>query len=172
MPDTITYTERDGAYLIRFEGDIRVTLCASFDTFIDTLFSSPALHTIILDLSEARNIDSTTLGMIAKIAARSKEQLGYYPTAYSPNPDIKRLLECMGLNMVLNIAADLQESESLLKQKVCTEMPCATYSPEHMCDKVIEAHRELMALKPDNKEKFKELISGLEQERLHYQANR
>ena len=83
MVDTIRYAEIDGAYLIKFQGDIRVTLCASFDAFIKEMFENPRLNTIFLDLSEAKNIDSTALGMIAKIAAQSKSLLKVPPTVLS-----------------------------------------------------------------------------------------
>jgi anti-anti-sigma factor len=167
VTDSIRYAELQGAYLIRFEGDIRVTLCASFDAFIDAMFENPQLNTILLDLSAAKNIDSTALGMVAKIAAQSKKRLKAPPTVYSTNSDIDRTLSCMGLDSVLDQVSSLDALGDRLKTFI-KDMPLCDCSSEQMCKKVIEAHKALMALNSNNKEVFKELVSGLEEEQSTY----
>lgn len=169
MVDTIRYAEINGAYLIKFQGDIRVTLCASFDAFIKSMFENPELNTILLDLSEAKNIDSTALGMIAKIAAQSKTLLKVPPTVFSTNQDIDRILECMGLNTVLDMVHKPDALGKKLKAYV-KEMPRCDHTPEEMCEKVIEAHKALMDLNSNNKEIFKDLVSGLEEEQSQIQS--
>lgn len=169
MVDTIRYAEINGAYLIKFQGDIRVTLCASFDAFIMGMFENPKLNTIFLDLSEAKNIDSTALGMIAKIAAQSKALLKAPPTVFSTNPDIDRILECMGLNTVLDMVHTPDALGEKLKSYV-KEMPRCDHTPEEMCEKVIEAHKALMALNSNNQKIFKDLVSGLEEEQSQIQS--
>ena len=169
MVDTIRYAEIDGGYLIKFQGDIRVTLCASFDAFIREMFENPKLNTIFLDLSEAKNIDSTALGMIAKIAAQSKSLLKVPPTVLSVNPDIDRILECMGLDTVLDMVDTPDALGEKLKNYV-KEMPRCDHTPEEMCEKVIEAHKALMALNSNNKAMFKDLVSGLEEEKTQIES--
>lgn len=168
MSDTIRYAEVEGNYILKFEGDIRVTLCASFDAFIDSMFSNPKISNILLDLSQAKNIDSTALGMIAKIASQSIKILQKTPTTLSTNPDIDRILECMGLSQVLNMVRTLSIENPAIKNAKVKDMPLGDHTQAQMCEKVLEAHKLLMALNESNKAVFHDLVSGLEAERSEY----
>lgn len=168
MSDTIRYAEVEGNYILKFEGDIRVTLCASFDAFITHMFANPRLNSILLDLSKAKNIDSTALGMIAKIAAQSIKVLQQQPTTLSTNPDIDRILQCMGLPQVLNMVKSLDLEKHACKDAKVKDMPLGDHTQAHMCGKVLEAHKSLMALNESNKAVFHDLVSGLEAEQSNY----
>ena len=170
MSNTIRYAELEGSYILKFQGDIRVTLCASFDAFIERMFENPMLKSILLDLSDAKNIDSTALGMIAKIAELSKAHLLIMPTVLSTNPDIDRILECMGLPQVLNLVKSLEDEEifKTVKKSSIKDMPLCDHTQEEMCKKVLEAHKSLMALNSSNKAVFHDLVSSLEEEHLNY----
>jgi len=171
VSDTIRYAEVDGVYILKFEGDIRVTLCASFDEFIARMFANPKLNAVFLDLSKAKNIDSTALGMIAKIASQSIKVLQASPTTLSTNPDITRILECMGLAQVLNIVKSGDfENVTTEKAAIVKNMPLGDHTHAQMCEKVLEAHKALMALNETNKAVFHDLVSGLEKERSNYCA--
>ncbi len=171
MSDTIRYTESEGFYFLSFEGDIRVTLCASFDDFIETIFAHEGMQGVVLDLSKAKNIDSTALGMIAKLSAKSLQALGHPPTALSTNPDIDRILECMGLDQVLTMVSSFDDSLDTSQLVSNLEnMPLSDHSTDELCEKVIEAHRVLMNLNASNQLEFRELVSSLENERSQNQA--
>lgn len=154
----------NGSYIIKFEGDIRVTLCASLDAFISKIFQDEHLNGVLIDLNDASNIDSTALGIIAKISARSLKQLKCKPTIISGNKDINRILDCMGLSLVFNIVEGLESAEHSLEQLSVQDMPKSDHTQKEVCEKVLEAHRELMSLNDHNKEVFKQLVCGLEEE--------
>ena len=171
MSDTIKYAEIEGCYIIKFEGDIRVTLCASLDDFIVSVFENSKLKSIFLDLSKAQNIDSTALGMIAKIAAKSRQRLLSAPITLSNNSDINRMLECMGLSQVLKLVSNLEMCDKELIESFksqAKDMPLGDHSQAHLCDKVLDAHQALVALSDDNKSAFEELILNLKEERAGY----
>ena len=134
------------------------------------MFANPKLSSIFLDLSKAKNIDSTALGMIAKIASQSIKILRTPPTALSTNPDIDRILECMGLPQVLNIVKSCDFENSELANARIENMPMGDHTQAQMCEKVLEAHKALMALNENNKAVFHDLVSGLEEERTIYCA--
>ncbi len=170
MSNKIRYAEHKGSYILKFEGDIRVTLCASLDAFIRQVFSDKQLKSILLDLSQAKNIDSTALGIIAKIAELSSRQLHSRPLVLSNNPDINRTLECMGLKQVLTFVDSFADVEAtLVKDKSqIKDMPLTDHGQDEMCEKVLEAHKILMALNAHNKAVFHELVCGLEEEKKKY----
>lgn len=52
-PGQILVADHQGVYVIKMIGDVRLTLCISFDQFIDNMFSAPDFQAVLFDLSEA-----------------------------------------------------------------------------------------------------------------------
>ena len=65
----IQFAEMDGTFVLKFIGEIRLTLCSALDATIEKIFSSLNFSSIVIDLTESRSIDSTTLGLLAKLGA-------------------------------------------------------------------------------------------------------
>jgi anti-anti-sigma regulatory factor len=68
----VLYATHDGVHVLRFVGDIRYPICPSVDRFVDQLFSAGVPAGFIIDLTETRNIDSTSLGVLGRIANRMR----------------------------------------------------------------------------------------------------
>lgn len=147
----------NGCYLISLAGDVRVTLCKTIDDFYDAMFHDAGLTDVTIDLSDAEGIDSTTLGLLAKLAIRAKAQLNLKPTVYSPNPGITRLLGSMGFERIFSIQTELSIQDSLLE-----ELPIAQDSEDACRNRVIEAHRVLMGMNEKNRAEFQPLLTALE----------
>ena len=73
----ILAASHDGAYVIRFVGDVRLTLCTTIDDYFQHMFEDPEFTSVWVDLCEAEGIDSTTLGLLAKLALKVKENYGF-----------------------------------------------------------------------------------------------
>jgi hypothetical protein len=73
-PGQILVADHEGVYVIKMIGDVRLTLCISFDQFIDSMFNAENFSAVLFDLSEAEAIDSTTLGLMAKISLQGQER--------------------------------------------------------------------------------------------------
>lgn len=156
-PGQILVADHEGVYVIKMVGDVRLTLCISFDQFIDTMFSETDFSAVLFDLSKAEAIDSTTLGLMAKIALQGRERCGVTPVVYSSNPSINRLLHTMGFDEIFDIVSELEPP-------VTPAEPLAAEAVEEyrVKDKVIEAHKILMSLNEDNRETFRNLVNMLE----------
>jgi anti-anti-sigma factor len=147
----------DGVFLLRFVGDVRLSLCTAVDAFLDTMFSDPSFQSVIVDLSQTQGIDSTSLGILCKLSINSQARFACVPTLISTRPDITRVLLTMGLSDVFHIVEQpLEQVEQL--GELC---PCAS-SEEDMRHRVIEAHRYLMSLNESNHAAFKDLVQTLE----------
>ena len=147
----------NGVYVLKFAGDVRVTLCSTVDAFLDDMFSDADFQSVLVDLTEAEGIDSTSLGLLAKLSLRASDRLGMMPTIVSTRPDITRVLISMGLDDVFRIIIEpLEHKEQLgeLERKQASE--------QDLRQRVIEAHRALMSLNESNREAFKDLVSTLE----------
>lgn len=156
-PGQILVADQDGVYVIKMVGDVRLTLCISFDQFIDTMFRRDDFRDVLFDLSEAEAIDSTTLGLMAKIALQGRERKGLTPVIFSNNDSINRVLETMGFGEIFTIVPDL-EAPVQASQALDAEQ-----AGEHqMREKVLEAHKILMGLNRGNRETFRNLVTMLE----------
>ena len=99
----ILAARHDGTYLLKLEGDVRVNLCAAIDDYFEHMYEDPALESVLVDLCGARGIDSTTLGLLAKLALRFKKQFGEKPIIYSNDSGINRLLDSMAFRKIFDI---------------------------------------------------------------------
>ncbi|AFV00832.1 STAS domain-containing protein [Simiduia agarivorans] len=153
----ILVADHQGVYVIKLTGDVRLTLCISFDAFIERMFGDPSFVSVVFDLIEAQAIDSTTLGLMAKISLMAQERFRLVPTLVSNNPSIDRILQTMGFSEIFCIVkegdADIRGAEAL----------CADCADEgEVKQRVLEAHKILVGLNATNQEAFKDLIASLE----------
>ncbi|KAA1193254.1 STAS domain-containing protein [Pseudohalioglobus sediminis] len=153
----ILAASHDGAYVIRLEGDVRLTLSTTIDEYIQRMFEDPAFASVWVDLCEAEGIDSTTLGLLAKLALEVNDKFGFQPAIYSCDPGINRLLKSMGFQRLFEL-----HEEACANTDEISEIPHVEGSEESVRDKVIEAHRTLMSLSEENRARFKDLLSALE----------
>jgi len=149
--------EERGIYVLKFIGEVRLNLCSTLDQIIDDMVNNPEFRTVVVDLTETEIIDSTTLGLLAKIAMASEEQSHFLPTLITTNPDVTRIIHSMGFDQIFLIvrepASDLEELE---------EIPVMRASEQEVRDKVLDAHRVLMSLNSHNREEFRNLVRALE----------
>ncbi len=156
-PGQILVADHAGVYIIKMLGDVRLTLCVSFDHFIDSMLAAPDLSSVLFDLSEAEAVDSTTLGLMAKISLLAQEKRNITPVILATNASIKRILDTMGFADIFSIVNKLEvdiEPEKLLSPIECGE--------QEVKEKVLEAHKILMGLNEQNRETFKNLVNMLE----------
>ncbi|MFT4520657.1 MAG: anti-anti-sigma regulatory factor [Halioglobus sp.] len=153
----ILAASHDGAYVIRLVGDVRLTLCATIDDYFQRMFDDSEFASVWVDLCEAEGIDSTTLGLLAKLAIRAKEKFGFAPAIYSCDPGINRLLQSMAFNRLFEL-----HEESCSNPEDIAEIPIVRGSEDAVKQKVIEAHRVLMDVSDENRERFKDLMTALE----------
>ncbi len=153
----ILVAHHDGVYLMKFVGDVRVTLCAAVDVFLDAMLSDTDFKSVVVDLSRTIGIDSTSLGILAKLSIRAQERFGFMPTLVSTNSDITRVLKTMGFDDVFHIIEEpLQHTEQF------GELNPLDCSEEEMRKRVLDAHRILMSMNESNREKFQDLVETLE----------
>ena len=76
----ILAASHNGAYVIRFEGDVRLTLCTTIDDYFQRMYDDPAFASVWVDLCSAEGLDSTTLGLLAKLALTVKERFAVRPS--------------------------------------------------------------------------------------------
>ena len=106
---------------------------------------------------EAECVDSTTLGLMAKLGLYCRKEYGINVQVFCQNPSILRTLDCMGFDEIFDIFQEVPDIDAELHEigSVNTEI-------DEIRQQVLEAHKLLMALNPDNSKEFTDLIRALE----------
>ncbi|OUS10152.1 hypothetical protein A9Q89_11620 [Gammaproteobacteria bacterium 53_120_T64] len=154
--------ETDGNYLIKMNGDVRVTLCASLNHYVERIFTNRNVKNVLVDLLETEGVDSTTLGLLTKLALSSKRLFGVAPLLFCDNPGILRTLESMSLDEIFSIID--QPSTASGVEGGLEELPCDNCDEEEARRSVLEAHRLLVEINPQCEAEFIDLIHYLEDE--------
>lgn len=167
-PGKILLAHAAGDYVIRLTGDVRLTLCTTLENCLQAMFADSTFVSVTVDVRQAQCLDSTTLGLLAKISFMAQKVMQRVPSIISDNPDITRLLLMMGFNgPIFILIEDMPCELQPLAQQQAAELPPCQCDEQQAQERVIEAHRILMSLNQSNHEQFKDLVAALEQsERL------
>jgi len=130
------------------------------DNHIEQALQGEVIDDILVDLTETEAIDSTSLGLIAKLSIKAKRAGFPDPAVVSTNPDITHILMSMGFDHIFVLLTELPTSCADLKR-----LPMMQESEEQMRERIISAHRVLMELNEVNREAFKDLVLTLEASR-------
>ncbi len=155
----ILQAEESGIYILKFTGEVRLNLCSTLDLVIDRMREDDHFLTVVIDLTDASVVDSTTLGLLAKIGIFARKTHKILPTIISTNPDITRLVYSMGFDELFII---VEKAATQIEQ--LDEIPVLSASEHEVREKVLAAHKVLMDLNADNREAFKDLVKALEAE--------
>ena len=159
MSGRILVASHEGVYVIVFEGDVRLTLCTTVDEYLEKMFQDEGFRSVIVDLSSTDNIDSTSLGLLAKLSIQADRRFSFRPTLISTRRDITRILLSMGFDEVFDLVEEPLEHHEQL-----AELPELVASEEDVRQRVLDAHRTLMSLNETNRDTFHDLVAALEAE--------
>ena len=151
-----------GDYLLKLSGDVRVTLCGTLNRHIETIFGSKNVKQVVVDMLDADCLDSTTLGLLAKLGLHCRKQYGINIQIFCENASILRTLEHMSFDEIFDIFQDVPEiKEHLSLHNIGVE----TLEIDDIRRQVLDAHKLLIELSPGNSAEFTDLISALESDR-------
>ncbi len=150
------YIRQGNTYILKLVGDIRYTMGCALGDFLNGLFARTDYEDIIVDLTEAHSIDSTSLGLLARIANFNRERFHHKTTLLSSNVDVNQVLDNMGFYEIFNIR-DTGETISATLRQLAIRDP----AKDELTRIVYEAHRTLSELNPQNREAFKGVVESL-----------
>ncbi len=144
----------DGVCHICLTGRVTFTMSRRFDAYIEEMLEKGPAD-IVIDLRKTDHIDSTILGLLAKIARRYIAGSGRKPTLLSTREDINVLLESMGFEAAFDIRTSVDAVPFYLEDIPPLEK--AVPMPETL----LEAHTELMDLDERNVPRFSTTVDTL-----------
>ena len=153
----VMHGSHNGVQVLRYIGDIRYTLSLALDAYIKGLLRIPDLRGFVVDLSAVDGIDTTNLGILARLA-RAMQRSGLPKvTVVSDRPVINEILEGMGFDRVFHVVSG---SGSALERM--REIPDISSDDTAMTRLLLESHRALLDMNERNRVQFKNVVEVFE----------
>lgn len=144
-------------YFVKLIGSVKYTISEPFDKFLQKIFEESDFDDIVVDLTKCEFLDSTNLGLVAKIASFCKRKFHRKTILYSTNPEINILLKNIGFYRIFNIMDETQDQIDDFEK-----LESVSGHPADMAKTILDAHKELASLSDKNKEIFKSVIDMFE----------
>ncbi len=152
----IRYAEKSGLYTIQLMGQVRHSISEGLDKLIERIASDPHARSIAVDLTGADYLDSTILGLLARIATISRTRFQQPAPLFSCKQEINEVLNCMGFDQVFHITG---------KHGELGDAPCdITEETTATAALLLKAHRELSQMNARNADVFHDIVELLEAE--------
>lgn len=153
----IYYTVIDNICVIKMVGRIAYKISPNFDRFIEKIKNNATVNNFVVDLREAAHIDSTNLGLLAKLNRYSRTKSARPPTVISTQDNINHLLLNIGFAAFFDIVDNMDDIQSTFNK-----LPHMKDAGEKITNIMLEAHHELANMNETNHELFKDVIKYLE----------
>ena len=155
----VEYASLNGTHIFKIIGEVRAQSCISLDKLLARIEQQENVTGALVDLTETIFIDSTVLGILAKLGLKLRQIHHVQAVMLSTNPDISTLANSMGLGQVfviLNYCGD---------PKICTKaLIDDNVNHSTMLCTVLDAHKTLMKLNENNQNMFEPLVKQLEKQ--------
>lgn len=156
--DTITYTTAEDIYFIKLSGHITSALAGGFGWLYDHLSKATDLKGIVIDMTDISYADSTSFGLLAKIAKLHLERFTAKPMLVCAHPEIVAILDNMDFGQVFQIVSDWEATPLDFDA-----IPDSAFSPPD-ARQIREAHKTLCEMSARNEAKFHDVMKLLKAE--------
>ena len=158
MAEALYYQENVSGLFIRAQGHITAAISTDLrELILDRLTKAPAPPLLAADLSECDYMDSTFMGLLVGFHKRYKVLTGRPLTILRPTPECTKLLTGLGILKLMTLVVGDEPASPV----AWTDLR-ASHSPT--TEVLLNAHRNLSEISPENEKKFSALQSVLEQQ--------
>jgi anti-anti-sigma factor len=164
MPDgRVTHAEADGVHVLRYFGRVDYVMAPAIKRFADELVSHGHVRRWIFDLTQAEILDSTNLGLMARLAHTAGDRAIGDPRSIivSTSDDINSVLRSMSFDQIFEIVSPPPGGAGADRLR---EEPIAGHTPSavELGQTMLDAHRALMFLSEAGRLQFQDVVAALE----------
>ncbi len=156
---TAGYAREGDTWFLKLEGDLRHPLGPALNALLDRAFADPETAHFVVDLCEAENIDSTCLGILARIGNEASRRVGSKPAIICTKGDINEVLLAVCFDRLFNLVGGAG-----LAGEHLGAVPTVDTDSNGMLALVLEAHRRLCAIDERTHTEFRDVVKALEEE--------
>ena len=153
----ILYAIENRCLYLNFTGKIRHTVCTSLDLLIRNSVEQDEVDKFVIDLRSAIYLDSTSLGLLARMARYMKNKSDEKLIIISTNEDVNQILNSVQFGSIANII----DKWNNLPEKF-SDLELIAEQVRSSREMIIKSHQELIQINEDNRKKFTSVIESLE----------
>lgn len=152
------YAQQDHNWFLKLGGDLRHTLAPALNGLLDQALADPDPANFVIDLAEADNIDSTCLGVLARIGNHKSYVGGSRPVIICPEEDIREILLAVCFDYLFDL---VEQPASAADPTQPLPAPSGNADLRHL---ILDAHRRLCAIDERTHQAFRDVIQALEKD--------
>ncbi|HWA71758.1 MAG TPA: STAS domain-containing protein [Polyangiaceae bacterium] len=154
----VTHAEQRGIHVLRYFGTVNFMLAPGIQRFVDDLIEHGSISGLVFDLSQANSLDSTNLGLMARVNERLLGVGAANSVIISGDGDIDVVLRSMGFDQTFDVLTTTPTTELAPAEPIRTESPSATELRETM----LAAHQALVRMSDAGRLEFEPVVACLE----------
>ena len=170
MPEGhVTHAEERGVHVLRYFGAVNYILAPGIQRFVDHLIDDGSILGMVFDLTCAQSLDSTNLGLMARVNERLLNVGVANSVIISGNEDIDVVLRSMGFDRTFDMVPSGESKVGALPVSVAPDVgaePIDSDSPSanDLRQTMLEAHRALIRLSDAGRLAFEPVVQCLERD--------
>ena len=145
-----------GTYFLKLSGHLCFSSSVPFADIIDLIGNTQGCKGALVDMREASMVDSTHLGLLARLALESQSKLGQQLTIVSTGKHVPQALKTTGLQH-LALLLDAHEGDMPPTESI-QALPASKRS---IAQVMLEAHQTLVHLNQENKNTYQDFVTML-----------
>jgi anti-anti-sigma regulatory factor len=154
--NTIRYAFENGIWFIKCVGDICHPLGPTLNALVEQAITHPESKNFVIDLTEAKIIDSTCLGLLTRLATRSN--VGKVkPIIITGGGNIAKSMLTVRFDLLFKLVDSLDNTPQSTQAA-----PCLTMEQNEMLQLLLDAHRRLCAIDSETHNMFKDVVAAFE----------
>lgn len=157
----VLYAHHGNDWVLRIQGPLRYTNSHAMDRFVDRLFADEHPASVCVDLNATTAIDSTGIGLLAKIANGMERAGQARPVLFCAAPEITELLTSVCLDDLCRIVAGPAPEGA---EKGTRPIPAASPTEHELARTISDAHRLLCELSEGNRAQFQSVVDAFSRE--------
>ncbi|MEO8900220.1 MAG: STAS domain-containing protein [Polyangiaceae bacterium] len=157
----VTHAAQQGVHVFRYFGAVNFTLAPGLQRFLQHLIHDGGVSALVFDLTAAESLDSTNLGLMARVNEQVRDAGAATSVIISSNEDIDAVLRSMGFDQTF----DVFPSSNVLPE--AGAVPVASDAPPTAAELqriMLDAHRALMRMSEAGRLEFEQVVACLERD--------
>jgi anti-anti-sigma factor len=103
------FIRTENGYFLKAVGQIKYPVSSDLSLFLNKIFENQDFDYFLIDLTETQVLDSTNLGLLAKIARLMLESRNHKTMLISTSEDINELLQSIGYDQVFILVTNPEQ---------------------------------------------------------------
>ncbi|MEW5742012.1 MAG: STAS domain-containing protein [Myxococcota bacterium] len=160
MPTQARFGRREGTAVVVLRGPVRYPQARALRRFVDEVVLPSGCDTLFLDISSVDAIDSTGMGLLARVGRAMVEGHGRRAILVGPTRDVAPCLRAAAFDSLFHLA----DSFPYDPQVELHDVPLSPEPGPPLARVMLDAHQTLAEVAERNRAAFADVISALDEE--------